>query len=285
MSLPLKEIVQDLRSLEPFPGVAMRVLELAAREHVVPSELIDVIQLDPALTAKVLRLCNSAFYGFQREISTLEEAGNMLGVRTLVNLVLTSSANRYFRDYGQASGRSQDELWTASVTHAVAARMLADRVSQRVRGVDRERAYTAGLLQNIGLLVLDRYCQDGRGKVLALTRQGHSVIEAEKYALGLHHAELGARLVSHWDLPQVLTDTIRFHHNPENATIDQVLTSIVHLSETMAARELLDGEPDELSYEVSEAALELTGLTDDDFEGIGVELRGELEKARELFMI
>ena len=70
MSLPLKEIVQDLRTLEPFPGVATRVLELASREQVVPSELIEVIQLDPALTAKVLRLCNSAYYGFQREIST-----------------------------------------------------------------------------------------------------------------------------------------------------------------------------------------------------------------------
>ena len=93
MNLPLKDIVQDLRSLEPFPSVATRVLELASDEEVVPSELIEIIQLDPGLTAKVLRLCNSALYGFQREISTLQEAGNLLGVRALVNLVLTSSAN------------------------------------------------------------------------------------------------------------------------------------------------------------------------------------------------
>lgn len=282
MNLPLKDIVQDIRSLEPFPSVATRVLELASDEEVVPSELIEIIQLDPGLTAKVLRLCNSALYGFQREISTLQEAGNLLGVRALVNLVLTSSANRYFRDYGQATGRSLDELWNTSITHAVASRLLAKKVAAHTPGLDGERAYTAGLLQSIGCLVLDRYYEDTRGKVLALAREGHSVIEAEKYALGVHHAELGARLAARWDLPAVLTDTIRHHHAPEKATVDPVLTSIVHLSETMAAHRLRPGDPDELSYEVSDAALELTGLSLEDFESIGVELRTEIGKCREL---
>ena len=276
MQLPLKEIVQDVRSLEPFPSIAARVLELSSNDEVAPRELIEVIQLDPALTAKVLRLCNSAFYGFQREISTLEEAGNMLGVRTLVSLVLTSTANRYFHDVGQASGRSQEHLWAESVTHAVAGRMLAERIGL----ADRERAYTVGLLQNIGCMVLERYCRQARERVAALARVGHSRIEAEKYALGLHHAELGARLATHWDLPPVLTDTIRFHHAPEGATVDKVLTSIVHLAETLAATQIR--EADGLPYEVSEAALQLSGLARADVEEIGTRLDAELEKAREL---
>ena len=90
----LRSLVTDMRSIAPFPHVASTVLSLAAKPGVVPEQLIEVIQTDPGLTGKVLKLCNSAYYGFQREIASLEEAGNMVGVRTLTNLVLTSCSGR-----------------------------------------------------------------------------------------------------------------------------------------------------------------------------------------------
>ena len=278
MQPPLKEIVQEIRSLDPFPDVATRVLSISGREQVVPSELIAVIQVDPALTAKVLKLCNSAYYGFQREIASLEEAGNLLGVRTLVNLVLTSSANRYFKNYGGATVQSQKALWRHSVTHAVAARLIAETNKQ----VDKERAYTAGLLQNLGSLVLDRFFREGEAYVSAVVAQGFPLIEAEKYALGLHHAELGARLMTRWDLPEVLTDTIRFHHAPEQASVDPVLAATIHLAETLAAARLAGDPANGLAYEVSAAALELTGMDPSDFERIDAELVEQLEKANDL---
>lgn len=283
MEIPLKEIVTEIRTLEPFPQVATRVLELSSQEQVVPGELMEVIQLDPVLTAKVLRLCNSAYYGFQREIASLTEAGNLLGVTTLVNLVLTTSASKYFRNYGQATSRSQRTLWESSVTNALAGRMIA----QHNGDSDPERAYTAGLLQNVGLLVLDRHFHDMRGKVAAVARAGYSLIDAEKYTLGMHHAEIGARLATRWELPDVLSDTIRFHHAPEGASVDPVLTAIVHLGETMAAAGL-EGDGDEmdgLTYEVCEAALELTNMDPSDFEVIGADLQQELVRARELFKV
>ncbi len=281
MQPPLKKIVQEIRSLDPFPQVATRVLELSAQEQVVPNELIAVIQVDPALTGKVLKLCNSAYYGFQREIASLEEAGNLLGTRTLVNLVLTTSAGRYFRNYGSASPASQKSLWKKSVTHAVAARLIAEANGR----VEKERAYTAGLLQNLGSLVLDRFFQEGQAYVAAIAAQGFTLIEAEKYALGLHHAELGARLMTRWELPTVLTDTVRFHHAPEQATVDPVLTATVHLAETLAAARLAGDDMQTLSYEVSAAALELSGMRASDFEEIGVDLASQLEKAHELLAL
>ena len=101
------EIVSTLNSLEPLPQVAMRVLELSRRDDLIPRELADVVKTDPAITAKVLKLCNSAFYGFRREIGSVEEASNMIGTRALTNLVLTSCGGQYFRDYGESTAASR----------------------------------------------------------------------------------------------------------------------------------------------------------------------------------
>ena len=158
-------------------------------------------------------------------------------------------------------------------------------IAERCDLGDKERAYTAGLLQNIGSLVLERFYRESEPYVRAVAAQGFAMIDAEKYSLGLHHAELGARLMTRWELPEVLTDSVRFHHTPELARIDPVLTATVHLAETIAAARLAGDDHDGLVYEVSGAALELTGLDPADFEGIEVGLLEELDKAQDLLEI
>jgi len=274
----IKDIVADIRSLEPFPEVASTVLELSVRDDIIPNELIDIIQTDPGITAKLLKLCNSAFYGFQREIASLREAGNLLGVTALVSLVLTSSANRYFRDYGNASTSSQVGLWRRCVASALASRLLA-----RYHGeTDPERAYTAGLLQNLGHLVLDRFVDDHSSDLIAALDGGSSLIDAERNVLGLSHAEISARLATRWGLPEVLVDTIRHHHAPENATIDPTLTATIHLAETLTWSIGLGDGVDSRSYGVSSAALAATQLRPADFAGLDRMLTDELERARSL---
>ena len=275
----LKEIVKDIRSLEPFPTVVSQVLSLSAGDDVIPGELIGVIQTDPGMTSKILKLCNSAYYGFQRKIPSLSDAGNLLGVSTLVNLTLTCSANKYFRDYGSANGRDQAALWQSCLTLAIAAKLVAGLH----RKTDPELAYTAGLMQNMGNLVLDRFYDDGRTFVDLLVKEGTERVDAEREVLGLNHAEIGARLLSRWDLPDVLVDSVRFHHKPEQARVDQVLTCTIHLAETVGAARLAGDDPDALTYEVSQAALELTGLERDDFEAIDGDLQSELERAQDMF--
>ncbi len=255
MQTTLRDIVAEIRSLEPFPGVALRVLEISGRKSVVPGDLIEVIQTDPAITAKVLKLCNSAYYGFQREVASLREAGNMLGIASLVNLVITSCANRYFKNYGGATDESQERLWKNAFTNALSARLLAEANGD----IDAERAYTAGLLQNIGHLVLDRFMHEEQASILQQVQQGQLLLDAERRVLGLHHAEIGARLATAWGLPEVLIDTIRYHHTPEKATVDPVLTGICHLAETLTWAIGADEGLDEATDEASNVALSLTG--------------------------
>ena len=277
MTTQLRDITLEMRSLEPFPSVAAQVLAISDRPGMQPSDVIEVVQTDPGITGKVLKLCNSAYYGFQREVGSLVEAGNMLGVDTLVNLVLTSSANRYFRDYGGASVQAREALWTQSITQALASRLIATSY-----GYDSpDRAYTAGLMQNIGHIVLDRFYEHEIKRVQAEVACGRSVLQAEKVVLGIHHAEIGARLTNEWNLPSFLVDTIRHHHEPEKAQVDPLLTSTVHLAETLL--ELSPGvSAARIPYEVSEAALDLTGLSPSDFESIQVCLDREIQRAQEL---
>jgi len=278
MHIPLKDLMFEMRSLEPFPGVAARVLELSARKDVVPSELIELVQTDPGITSKVLKLCNSAYYGFQREIASLHEAGNLLGVTTLVNLVLTSSAGKYFKDYGNASAGGMEKRWEECVANAIGSRIIASRHGK----VDPERAYTAGLLENIGHLVLDRFLDSSMEAIRAVALSGSSLIDAEKRVLGMHHAEIGARLTTRWSLPEVLVDVIRHHHHPELAGEDRELAATIHLAEILTQQvQAEQGEHAGLQYEINESACEITGLSREDLTELMEILGQEMARARE----
>ncbi len=277
MHVPLKDLMFEMRSLEPFPGVAARVLEVAGRDEVVPSELIQLVQTDPGITSKVLKLCNSAYYGFQREIASLHEAGNLLGVTTLVNLVLTSSAGKYFRDYGSAKEHSMENRWEQCISNAIGARLIAKRHLK----VDPDRAYTAGLLENIGHLVLDRFLDEAIEEIRGMALSGTDLIEAERRVLGLHHAEIGARLSTRWSLPDVLVEVIRHHHEPELAGPDAALAATIHLAEILTQDLARATGSDELHYSINPNALELTGLHLGELTVLSEQLQAELILAKD----
>lgn len=277
MPLALNEIVVSMRSLQPFPAVATTVMQMASNPDTTPSELIEAIQTDPVLVAKILKLCNSAFYGFQREIASLREAGNMLGTQTLVSLVTTSCTNRFFKQEG-GNSRMSDGLWERCVTLAVASRLLAKKHGR----TDPERAYTVGLLQNIGEIVLAPILEQHEEQLVAEMTCGRSAMDAEKVILGVHHAEIGARLATSWQLPDVMTEAIRYHHDPSKATDDKVLVSTTHLAETMTHSSLDQNSAKRLYYRPADCALEYTGLKLSDFEDFDILLSAELVRAQDL---
>jgi len=271
------EIVSTLQSLEPLPQVAMRVLELSRDEDVVPRDLAAVVRTDAAITAKVLKLCNSAYYGFQREIASLDEASNLLGTRALTNLVLTSCGGQYFRNFGSSTKTSREALWERSVTIALASNILAGLHGE----VDKNRAYTVGLLQNIGHLVLDRFLTDERETILHEVQAGTPLLDAEETVLGLHHAEVGARLVERWNFPDVLVDTIRHHHVPSGASVDPKLAEVVQMAEHVTtAREVGQGLGG-LIGELAGYSLDLEGMGGLSIGELETMLATEIERARE----
>jgi HD-like signal output (HDOD) protein len=274
----LRSILDEIKSLEPLPQVALRVMAMAGEEDLVPRDLVEVIQTDAGLTAKILKLANSAYYGFRREIVTLFDAGNLLGTSKLINLALTTCSARYFRSYGGQSEESARRTWERSVTTAIASGLLA-----RTRGgVERSRAYTAGLLENVGQVVLARFLPEASSELETVIAAGATRLEAEEEVLGLHHGEIGARLAERWNFPPVLVETIRHHHQPERAQLDVLLVSYAHLGELITQqKDGRDGHA-ELPYELSPTALDVAGMTRGDFDAFEDVLRDEVERAREL---
>lgn len=281
MTQALAELLDEIKSVEPLPQVASRVMQLGSAEDVVPRDLVEVIQTDAGITAKVLKLCNSALYGFKREIGSLPEAGNLLGVSTLVNLVLTSCAGRYFRDYGYTDPEATLKLWE----HSIATAFASGTIAQRSGKVDRNRAYTIGLLENIGHLVLARFVPDNREAMHNELERGTDLLLAEEIVYGLHHAEIGARLAEHWNFPQSMVDAIRYHHTPAESLLDANMASVAHIAELATHRfgfGATEGEPE---YRLIENALTRLGFGETGLVDLEEPLRAELSKAKRILEI
>jgi putative nucleotidyltransferase with HDIG domain len=225
----LKRVIDGLVALPTLPLVASRLLEAIADPDTYSEEIARIVALDPALTARTLRLANSDFYGFPRKVGSVELAVVVLGGPTVRDLVLSAAV---FQTLG-ASGSELGALWDHSMATGVAARALADCAGYRLAG----EAYAAGVLHDVGKVVLRQSFPDRFEGVLALARaQRISIAEAERGVLGSDHAEVGGWLAERWGLPADLVEAIAFHHRPDQAVVNPELTNMTHLANALAER-------------------------------------------------
>jgi HD-like signal output (HDOD) protein len=200
----LESVVREIAELRPLPGVASAALRITDSDRFSAHELAKVISADQALTAKVLRLSNSAYYGFPRRIGTVRDAIVLIGFRAVRSAVLASSVMQVHRDPRSIDYRG---FWRFSVTVGV----LAELVAQSERG-PFEEAFTAGVLHNIGRLALDQHLPQLFHECRRRSEREHmSLHEAERAVLGYTDAELGAALASHWNFPRELADAVAHH--------------------------------------------------------------------------
>ncbi len=204
----LASVVHEIAELRPLPGVASAALHITDGDRFSAHELAKVISADQALTAKVLRLSNSAYYGFPRRIGTVRDAIVLIGFRAVRSAVLASSVMEVHRSPRMIDYRG---FWRFSVTVGV----LAEVVAQSERGA-YEEAFTAGVLHNIGRLALDQHLPERfRAAVRRAEQEQVPLHEAERELLGFTDAQLGAALARHWNFPGELCDAVANH--PLNA--------------------------------------------------------------------
>jgi putative nucleotidyltransferase with HDIG domain len=226
----LKRVTEDMVALPTLPLVASRLLESIADPEAASSEEIGaLIALDPALTARTLKLANSDFYGFPRKVGTVDLAVVVLGHNTIRDLVLGSAVFQTL----DPTWQSLTGLWSHSLACGVAARALADRCRYRLES----EAFAAGMLHDIGKVVLRQTYPEAYDAATALAReQAISMLEAERGILGSDHAEVGGWLAERWGLPGDLVEAIACHHRPEEARLNTELVSLVHIADWLAGR-------------------------------------------------
>jgi putative nucleotidyltransferase with HDIG domain len=194
------------KNLPTIPTVLSRIITLTDGESANGKELVEIIEHDQALTSKILRLANSAFFGQSRQVATIPRAVVLLGFSTVRNLALSV---KVWDSLGSGVSRAHlEELWVHSVTLAVATRSL----TARLRAGDPDEAFTAGLLHDVGRLVLAMRFRDDYWQAVGGAGERGPVETIESATFGVDHAEVGGWMLEAWSLPQGIVEAVRLHH-------------------------------------------------------------------------
>lgn len=256
MPIEARELVKGVGKLASLPEVCMRVNEMVDDPSSSAAAIGKVISRDTALTAQLLRLANSSFYNFPSNIDTISRAITIIGERELRYLVLALSAVRAFSGI-PIELSNMASFWRHSVYTAVLARLIASRCHV----LHSERLFVAGLLHDIGLLVILHRIPELERVALQRAHTGHEELEkAEQEVLGCDHAAVGRALLEQWKLPTVLCETVGCHHNVAAAEEARLDAAIVHIANVIANRAELPVDRDAPLPQVDPVAWELTAL-------------------------
>ena len=275
-------VLKRIRDIPSLPEVVNHILDVISRPNTPASEIARLIALDPGLTSKVLRMVNSAAYGFQRQISSIQHGIMILGFNTVRGLVLSASILKMFE--GQAEhGLDHKKFWEHSLGTATAARIIG----QKVRVPEFDDAFSAGMLHDIGKVVLDvHFGQDYRQVIQEAKRQrilahGLPFLATENSVLGVDHTEIGSYLANKWRLPVTMTEVIQYHHAPAQAEHCQPLVHLVALANELA---VLQSEKFGIYTRAhfSEELLAYFKLEDEDMMRFLEQLKTDMESADEL---
>ncbi len=254
----IRDKVKTIINLPALPSLAMEVVEMVDNPKTSASQLGKVISTDQALTAKVLKIANSPFYGFPKKISTIDFAIIVLGFDALKEIVisisLVSSLQKKSDNYFDSKA-----FWDHAIATGVIARKLARDLGYRVSG----EVFVGGLLHDMGISVMHRYFNNEFKRIVNIARESDlTFIEAEESVLGVTHAEIGSWLAERWNLPDHLVEAVLLHNTPGKAQINPQLVSIIHCADVFATR--INGTPVEFDKGIAfdQAALAQLELSD-----------------------
>lgn len=272
-----ERVLATIKSLPAAPMVLARVLLIMEDPKAGSAELIEAIEIDPGVTANVLRVCNSPYYAGTRQLSTLQEAVHRVGTRTIMQLVTMGASKPLLGGEHEGYGFAAGDLWRHSVSTALACRLLATRTQHPRMSL----AFTGGLLHDLGKIALDTLLKDSYQQVREKVEAGATFQEAEQEVLGMEHAELGARIAENWGFPESLVRMIRHHHEPELADVDVDLASMVHLSDALSHWLGIGlGRPG-LACRFESAAVKRFKLRPEDLDRVMIELLSRMEETEQ----
>ncbi len=223
----MARILHDAERLRPLPDNVSRVLRMLEGQEATAAQLATVITRDQALTAQVLRVANSAALGYGPSCANVKDAVMRLGFKRLRTVVLGLGASGALRKRLRGYLLGAGELWRHSLAAASGALWLARSLGYP----EVEEAYIAGLLHDIGKLLLDQHVQDDYRRVVEMvSERGLYLWQVEEDLFGIDHAGAGGLMAEKWHFPVPLVDAIRYHHAPSLARTQQALAAIVNVA-------------------------------------------------------
>ena len=273
------EILRKEHQLPALPQVFLELQQAINRSNTSSKDLAAIISQDPSLTAFLLRMVNSAFYSLPVQIDTISRAVTVVGVNQLSTLAVGTSLMSLFDDV-PADVIDVVQFWK----HSVCCGLVARRLCRMTRRGDPERAFVAGLLHDIGQLILLQAAPERAAAVLAHARSRDVLLyEEEKNLLGFDHATLGGMLLRKWNFPFVLVSAVLEHHHPrENQKEDE--PALVHCAETIATALGVGSSGEYFVQPPDPAVWDSMGLTPERMDEMIEDLDEELEEAFEVLI-
>jgi putative nucleotidyltransferase with HDIG domain len=278
----LDDIIAKTTDLPSLPIAVLRVAKESASPGATTARVAECLASDQALSARVLRLANSAYYGLPRQVKDLREAVMVLGMRCVRNLAIVASSYPWLSKSQNGYGLPPEVLWQHSVGVAVASQLVA-----RNKAVHPdESAFTAGLLHDLGMTVMGVWLERGRADVVRLIqRDCVPLAEGEMSICGFDHTEVGARLAESWNLPPEIIEAIRYHHSPDDCDPRSELVDCVHVGDYLTYSLGFGLGAHIPYYFLSEGAMCRLGLTTSDVERISLQFVGAFSRYLEVFEV
>lgn len=254
--------LQNLQELPAMPAVVIKAVHMASDPNADFKQLADEISKDPAITANVIRLSNSAYYRPTRQVRSIQEAIKALGLKTVKDIIVIAATKKLLNVPLDGYKMEGADLWD----HSLVVAELASRITKLKKAGPPDVAFTAGLLHDIGKLVLQNYF---RRIYRLVTMEMENNPEArftdmEKQFMGYSHPEIGSKLLRIWNFPEELSEAVEHSYSPEKATINPNLTSAVHIANEIALSAGIGVDMGGLSEPLSKFALEKLKLQEED---------------------
>lgn len=277
------EAIDDISHIATLPEITVKIIELVESPDSTAHDLHMVIANDPALSARVLKVVNSAFYALPGQIGSINRAIVLLGLNAVKNIAIAASLAKLFRGGRLCPSFSAPDLWEHSLGVAAGVRLLADKISLNLP----DEAFLSGLIHDIGIMV---EMQARRAKLVKVFEQleakgeaAPTFRQAEVQVFGVTHEELGFALCTQWKFPKFLAHVAGYHHRPLQLEGDsQMIVSLVHVADVLAARHDVGYTGTVDSKEFEPGVLDALKITQAQIEEVEQELPAAVEVAAQL---
>ena len=258
----LGKIMLKVSSFPSMPQAGVKLMAMLDKKDIAIDEITRVMQYDPGLTANVLKLANSAYFGIPSKVGSLKHAIMFLGLKRFTQIVVAACVSENMDSAVEGYDLHAGELWH----HSIAVSNTAKAIAKYKKNITAEDVFTPGLLHDMGKLVLGAFVKEEFKNIKKIAAQGVPFEVAENMVLGTDHAEIGAQILANWAFPPDIIDAVRWHHNPERIKNSKLHAEIVYLSNLLCVASG-DGEFTESKPIMpSTVVLDRLGITVDQYE-------------------
>jgi HD-like signal output (HDOD) protein len=277
----INKVLENVSTIPTLPVVIEKITRLLQNPQTSAEELGKAITTDQALASKVLKLVNSAFYGFPGKISTITHAVVILGFSTVKNIVLTASIFDVFaKNVSRQSSFNLEKFWFHSIACGAASQCIARHIGYS----EKEECFIAGLIHDVGKIVLCNYFPEEFEQVLLNTTQMDCLLyESERTVLGITHEDIGGIVAARWNLPLNLQSAVKYHHSAPMGKDVSLITGIVHVADIFVRAMDYGNGGDAKIPILSEQVWNNLGLQTKSIQSIFEDIDNDVDKA-EVFM-